>query len=148
MLSMRHQLQAETVPVMLYDQQRAVVALQAQIVADTGQTISVVAGEAINGQRAVYIANDGRAYLADKTQAACRQTVGLSAGAAAIGALMTIQTDGIYTEPTWAWGLGPVWITTAGQLSQTVPTVDYLMQVGVPVGPTKLRIEPLLVAKV
>lgn len=148
MLSMRHQLQPETVPVMPYDQQRAVVALQTQIAADTGQTISVIAGETINGQRAVYIANDGKAYLADKTQASCRQTIGISAGAAALGAVVTIQTDGIYTEPTWTWGLGPVWLTTTGQLSQTVPTVDYLVQVGVPVGPTKLRLEPLLVAKV
>ena len=133
---------------MVYDQQRAVVALQTQIAADTSQTISAIAGETINGQSAVYIAADGKAYLADKTQATCRQTVGISTGAASIGAVVTIKVGGVITEPTWTWGLGPVWLTTAGQLSQTTPTVDYLMQVGVPVGPTKLRIEPLLVAKV
>jgi len=111
-------------------------------------TTSAAAGEALGGQRAVYVSNAGQALYSDKNLDICRRTIGLTTGAAASGATATIQTEGVMIEASWAWtGDEPVWLGATGLLTQTVPTTGYLFQVGIPIGPTKLRIEPQLVAK-
>jgi hypothetical protein len=111
-------------------------------------SIEVTAGEALGGDRAVFVSTaDGKAYYADKSAAACRTLCGLTTGAAALGALVTVQTDGVVENIAWAWaGTDPVFLGATGLLSQTPPASGYVMQVGVPVGSTKLRIEPQLVA--
>ncbi len=111
-------------------------------------TTTAIAGESLSGNRAVYIADDGKAYYADKDVASSRRTSGLTTGAVSLGATATVQLDGIVTEAGWAWaGDSPVWLLATGLLSQIAPTTGYLVQVGVPMGPTKLRIEPQLVAQ-
>ncbi len=109
---------------------------------------SAVAGETLGGTRAVYVAADGKAYYADPSASTAKLLLGVTTGAAALGASVTIQTEGVLTEASWSWSAtGSVWLTTTGQLTQTVPATGFLVQVGVPVGPTKLRIEPQLVAQ-
>lgn len=112
-------------------------------------TLVAIAGDALGGQVAVYLAGDGKAYKADKTSALSRLVVGVTTGAAVLGAPATIQIGGIMTEGSWSWlGTEVVWLGVSGLLTQTIPSTDYLVQVGVPAGPTKLRIEPQLIAKV
>lgn len=111
-------------------------------------TLTAVAGEALSGNRAVYIADDGKAYHADKNSATSIRTAGLTTGAVSLGATATIQVEGPYTEVTWSWtGNGVIWLSTTGQLTQTPPTTGYLVKVGVPAGPTQMLIEPQFVAQ-
>jgi len=112
-------------------------------------TVSMfTAGETLGGHRALYIANDGKAYYADPTAPTSKLLAGITTGAATVGGAAAVQTEGVITEPSWNWtSAGSVWLAASGQLTQTVPTSGYLVQVGVPMGPTKLRIEPQLVAQ-
>lgn len=116
----------------------------------TSAPVTANAGEALSGHRGVYVAADGLAYYADPANETGRLLSGITTGAAALGASASIQTDGAVDEPSWAWtaGGGPVWLGTAGALTQTVPVAGLLIQVGIPMGPTRLRIEPQVVARV
>lgn len=110
--------------------------------------ITPLAGETLSGHRAVYIADNGKAFYSAPDDS-CRRTVGLTTGAAVLNATASIQTDGVLTEPTWSWtGNEPIYLVSNGMLTQTVPTTGYVFQIGVPAGPTKLRIEPQLIARI
>lgn len=109
---------------------------------------SALAGEALSGHRAVYVGDDGLAWYASKASASAVRVAGITTGAASLGAAATIQPEGLLTEPSWTWsGNTPVWLGTAGQLTQSPPTTGYLVQIGVAVGPTSLLIQPHLVAR-
>ena len=109
---------------------------------------TATAGEVLGGNRAVYIAGDGKAYYADRTAATSMLTSGVTTGAAALGAAATIQTTGVMTNGSWTWtGNNPVWLSTTGLLTQTAPTTNFLIQVGTAMGPTKLLIEPRAIAQ-
>ena len=116
----------------------------------TGDDITAPAGETLGGNRAVYVAADGKAYYADRSTATARFMCGVTVGAAAIGSTATIRIQAVLTDATWSWTTGDiVWLSTTGLLTQVLPaTPGYLAQVGVPVGPTRLRIEPQLIAKI
>ena len=115
----------------------------------SSDSLIITAGEALGGDRAVYVAADGKAYYADQSNATARLVCGVTTGAAASGAAVTVRIQSTLVEPTWAWTVSDiVWLSTTGLLTQTVPTSGYLVQVGVPVGPTQLRIEPQFIAKI
>lgn len=114
----------------------------------TGATIARVAGEALGGNRAVRVASDNKVYYANP-DATSRFTVGLTTGAVILGANAPIQVEGEMEEAGWSWSDGEiVWLAASGTLTQTVPTSGHLFQVGIPMGPTRLRIEPQLIAKI
>lgn len=105
------------------------------------------AGEAISGHRAVRFDAAGAVWLADKDSAALAPlTAGISEGAAILGAQVAVRMLGTLVEPSWSWSAGPVWLGDDGQLTQTPPTTGALVQVGVPVSSTVLRIDPQLIA--
>lgn len=111
-----------------------------------GLTIVRTAGEALGGHRAAYVAGDGLIYHANPNSTA-RFTIGVTTGAAALGADVTIQCEGVIIEPSWSWsGSEVVWLAANGVLTQVVPTTGTALQVGIPAGPTALRIEPELIA--
>lgn len=111
-------------------------------------TFQAIAGEALSGNRAVFIADDAKVYLSTQASVTSLRTIGLTTGAVALGATATIQTEGVYTEPSWTWsGNRPVWLSTSGLLTQTPPSSGYLFQIGVPVGPTRLLVEPQFIAQ-
>jgi len=136
---------------------RVRIALEGQIAAVVGggggapvndDTLTAVAGETLGGHRAVYLNDAGQALYADASLDTCRRTIGLTTGAAAFGATATLQFEGVLVNVGWTWtGNEPVWLAATGLLTQTVPTSGYLFRVGVPMGATKLRVDPLLVAK-
>lgn len=114
----------------------------------TGATVTRVAGEALGGNRAVRIADDNKAYYADPDETA-RLTIGLTTGAVVLGASASIQVEGEMEEPSWSWSDDEViWLAADGMLTQTVPTSGHLFKVGIPMGPTRMRIEPQLIAKI
>lgn len=109
---------------------------------------TAIAGEALSGHRAVYVGDDGQAYYASNGSANSTRTAGITTGAASLGATATIRPEGIVTEPSWTWsGSGPVWLGSSGNLTQTPPASGYLVQIGVPIGPTSLLVQPFVVAR-
>lgn len=115
----------------------------------SGSNITLVAGETIGGNRVVGVQADGKAYYVNQSNATCRDAIGLTTGAANIGMPVVIQTDGILTEPSWTWAASlPIWLANTGQLTQALPTTGYLFQIGTPIGPTKMRIEPQLILRI
>lgn len=109
--------------------------------------VTFEAGEALGGHRAVYIADDDLAYHANPN-ATARFTIGVTTGSASLGTDTEIQCDGVMTELSWSWaGTEVVWLAANGQLTQVVPTTGTAFQVGVPAGPTSLRLEPEVIAK-
>jgi hypothetical protein len=110
-------------------------------------TFTAIAGEVLGGGRATYISpDDGKAYLADNGDPSCQLLCGLTKGAAALGATVTIQTDGAMTDLAWLWISGPIFLGSNGLLTQTPPVSGFVVQTGVPLGPTQMRIDPRLVA--
>lgn len=109
-------------------------------------TVQIMAGQALGGNRAVYTGSDGKAYLANP-DVSSKVLFGVTTGAANINTMATIQIGGVAIEPTWNWDPTlPVWLASNGVLTQTVPTGGYLVQVGTPVSSTAMRIEPRLIA--
>jgi hypothetical protein len=107
-------------------------------------TTIVEAGENLGGHRAVRVGADGLAWLAGPDSTA-RLTIGITIGAAVAGADATIQVDGAIEEPGWSWADDEiVWLGAGGVLTQVPPIAGVSFQVGVPMGPTKLRIQPQL----
>lgn len=122
--------------------------LQAALDLKLNLYVTRTAGAALGGHRAVYIGADNLAYYANPDPTA-RFCIGVTTGAAALGAPATIQCDGEMTEGSWSWSASEViWLASDGILTQTVPTSGHAFQVGVPMGPTRIRIEPQLIAKI
>lgn len=109
--------------------------------------LTVIAGEVLGGHRAVFIGEDERAYYADASEATSRLTVGITTSAANEDDEIAIQAVAVLEHLGWSWsGEEPVWLGAEGLLTQTPPTSGYIMQVGIPVGPTQLRINPQFIA--
>lgn len=94
-------------------------------------TITAEAAEALGGHRAVAWRSDRTIELADNTTSAHRwATVGVTTGAASLGAEASIQAGGLLVEPSWSWTpLGLIYLGTAGALTQTPPTAPAFLRV-------------------
>ena len=105
----------------------------AGVATDGGFGAVRVAGEIINGGRAIFIGADGLAYMADNTVLAeVKATVGISKGASALGAPVEIVMDGAMNEPTWAWAPGArLYFDNLGMLTTTAPATGHHRSVGV-----------------
>ena len=98
------------------------------------QTILVkTAGEILNGGRAVFVAADGKLYMADNTVLAeVKATVGISQGAALLGAAASYISGGVINEPGWAFTPGDrIYFDNLGILVNAPPATGHLRSVGV-----------------
>jgi hypothetical protein len=103
---------------------------------------SYSAGEILSGHRAVRVGADGKAYYA--SSASPEQAgfvVGVTVGAASMGAPVQVQAFGELTEPSWDWVPGPVWLGADGQLTQTPVLSGLLQRMGTAVSATTLFID-------
>lgn len=100
--------------------------------------ITVTAGEAIGGHRAVTFDAAGEAVLADHRTLAAGAALALSTHAASSGADLTVQASGPIEEPGWSWQPGPIYVGQDGVLTQTPPTSGVLAQIGSALGPSKM----------
>ena len=109
------------------------------------QAITLVAGEALGGHRAVYVAGDGSARHASASlPATAAALAGITTGAATVGEAVAVQTAGRIVEPSWAWTPGPVYLGASGLLTQTPPAMGAVKEIGVALAATELliRIQP------
>jgi len=113
-----------------------------------GVVIQCTAGEALGGHRGVVLNAVAEAvYASNAVPAHLHKVLGLTTGAAILGATATVQTGGEMVEPTWAWTLdAPIFLGTSGLLTQVEPTTGFSLVVAFPVTATKIFIklrEPL-----
>ena len=106
-----------------------------------GETISKTALQDISGHRAVKVAAGGVEYPSIDNAGDGDLLLGITTGAASVGADATVQVAGEMTEPSWSWSLGPVFSADAGVLTQTPPAGAWLRQVGIATGPTTLFVD-------
>lgn len=111
--------------------------------ATASNTLSVTAGENLSGRKGVSISNAAEAVYADKdTSNQQQRVIGITTGAASIGAPATIQTSGLMTEVSWSWNLLlPIFLGTSGALTQTVPSTGAIIQLATPISATSIQID-------
>lgn len=111
--------------------------------AGSGTTISKTAGVALGGHRAVVLDATEHAIYADSSDLTHRDKVlGITTGAVVLGDIVTIQTYGEITEPSWAWIPDtPVFLGLTGLLTQTPPSVGFSQRIGFPTAATKLFVD-------
>ena len=107
-----------------------------------GPVVEITAGENLGGHRVV-IASNGEAFYADSSDADDVGLVrGITVGAANDGDLATVQVYGPMVEPSWTWTPDlPIYFTSSGVLTQTLPTSGFLQQVAVAETATKIFID-------
>lgn len=105
--------------------------------------VSYLAGAALGGHRAVLVDALGTAIYADKdTPAHYACVIGITQGAATIGASVAIQTYGEITEGSWTWTpLLPIYLGVNGTLTQTPPTTGFQLILGFAISTTKIFID-------
>ena len=96
-----------------------------------GGTTTVTAGATpLSGHSAVAVDAAGLLIQADCTNPAHRGAVlGLLANAYSPGDQAVVQTAFTLEHSGWTWSLGPVFVGTAGQLTQTLPVGAVFSQV-------------------
>lgn len=114
----------------------------AQGIAGSNATvISYTAGESLGGHRAVVIESGEAFYASNDTPSHKNAVIGITTGAAAISHTVSIRTFGEIVEPSWSWVEGlPIYLSTNGQLTQTVPTSGFQLQLGYAITDTSMFI--------
>ena len=105
--------------------------------------MSYVAGDIIQGHKAVSILSQGNAFLADPTNVTYIGTIaGVSLNAANEGQNVTVQSFGPLEYEGWNWTPGnPVFVGLLGMLVQPQPVSTAFVQViGYALSPTRLMI--------
>jgi hypothetical protein len=106
-------------------------------------TVTLLASGAISGHRVVVADATGVAAYADATNPAhSGRVVGITLGAAADGDPVTVAVGGDIEEPSWTWSAGPLYLGTAGGLTQSAPTSGFVQVLGVALSPTRIVVEP------
>lgn len=108
---------------------------------ETGSTITCATALTMSGHRFVVLDNDKAVYADRTTSDHAHRVIGMTTGASNAGSV-SVQTSGEHEEPTWSWTLGqPVFLSTTGFMTQTVPTFGFILIVGFPISATKLFIK-------
>lgn len=116
---------------------------------DPGLSSSIegyLAGEAVGGHRVVYIKGDSQVYYASNDDSTLfGATVGLTTGAAVLGAPVAIAFNGIVDEPSWTWTPQELlYLGTNGLLTQTPPSGGgalFSQVVGFAITATKIQVQ-------
>lgn len=103
-------------------------------------TITFTAGQVLSGHRVVTTNGAGQAIYADVANAAhVNGVVGLTTNAALLGGDVTVVDSGQVSEPSWNWSTNlPIYLTGMGQLTQTLPTTGFALQIAVPTSATSV----------
>lgn len=115
-----------------------------------GNLYGAIAGEALSGHRAIVLDASGEAFYADQTVPNhIGRMAGITIGAAALGAGVTIMNNGLLTEPSWSWTpFAPIFLGTAGGLTQVPPTTGFLQMIGGALSATSMYVnlrQPLVI---
>lgn len=111
-----------------------------EAIESASQLVASVAGEDLSGHRMVRIESGSAWYASNADQSHAGKVAGITTGAAVATDPVSVQTQGLMTEPSWSWTPGPVYLGADGALTQTPPTSGFLLIVGRAIDTTKLLI--------
>jgi hypothetical protein len=105
--------------------------------------VSGIASIALSGHRLVTVNGSGELIYADNTTAShATKVLGLTLGAASIGAATNVKTYGEVTEPSWTWTMdSPIYLGANGVLTQTAPATGFILIVGFPLSATTIFLD-------
>lgn len=104
------------------------------------------AGAALSGHKVVRLSGNTALYASNASLSHLGRAVGITTGAASMGAPVTVQHGGELSEPSWNWDVSlPVYLGANGALTQSVPTLAggavFIQIIGVPTDATTLFID-------
>jgi hypothetical protein len=105
-----------------------------------GSFTSLTADTALGGHRVVVPTPTGCAYADNTNNSHLLKVIGVTIGAANLGATATIQLSGELGGLTGLTQGSPVWLSTNGNLTQTLPTSGFIQQIGIALSSTKINI--------
>ncbi len=106
-------------------------------------------GEDIEAYRAVTIIN-GQLFKASVDDPLKYNVVGIIQDSGLAGESKIVQTGGTVNNTNWAWiasSQNRIYLSTDGQLTQVIPTIDVLVEIGYPIDSTSIVLdieEPIL----
>lgn len=105
--------------------------------------VEVVSQTALGGGRVIGFYNQTYLYM-DSTNILHLNTIlGVSVHACQANSPLSIQTLGLFTEPSWGWLTNlPIFLSTEGLLTQTPPTSGFSVIIATAVSPTTIFIKP------
>lgn len=104
--------------------------------------ITLTAGSALGGHRAVIADGSSQAQYADHSiPEHLGRVVGITTGAAVMGADVAVTTSGEVIEPSWDWTAGKIFLGINGLLTQLAPTTGFIQVIGVALSPTKMLVD-------
>lgn len=108
----------------------------------TDATQKIVAGENVSAYRALILGSGGKVWLADNATLSDRdRVIGINKTATSINDMTEVSVSGTVTNPAWNFTPGPVFVGTAGVLTQTEPSSGYVVKMGIAVTATKVLID-------
>lgn len=111
--------------------------------AGDGTTFTLVADQSIGGHRVVRSTATGCDYADSSILSHLGKVVGITNAATSAGQSVKIWPTGKITEPTFNFSIGPVYLSTNGTLTQTIPASGFIQQIGVATSATTLVIQIL-----
>lgn len=105
--------------------------------------LTKIASQNLGGQRVVFQDSSTSVDYVDILDISQSLLVlGITTGAASVGANVDVQISGEMTEPSWTWIAGElVYCGANGVLTQILPIGSFLQRVGVAISPTILKVE-------
>lgn len=104
--------------------------------------LEITAGIALGGHRMVVVNAAEKAIYADNTNMDhLNSVIGMTIGAVDADAVATVSQWGPIEMTGWSWILDkPVFLSTNGQVTQTIPSTGFILIIGFPMSATKLDI--------
>lgn len=109
--------------------------------AGDGVFIELLADSSLGGHRVIKSTPTGCDYANNQNLNDIGKVIGLTIASFAANTVAKVYSTKVVEEPSWSFNLGPVYLSTNGQLTQTIPTEGFIQQIGIALSPTKLAIQ-------
>lgn len=106
------------------------------------ELVAYVSSAGVGGNRAVRLDAGDLIYADNTVPGDGNRVLGITVGAASAGSSALVQTEGLMEESSWSWTPdAPIYLSTTGLLTQTVPTSGFVLILGFATSPTQMMIE-------
>jgi hypothetical protein len=105
-----------------------------------GSALQRVAAETLSALRAVYELDGVVRYLDYRDADHVALLIGVTITAGLASEPVNIQSAGPLTDASWQWAPGPVWVGSAGHLTQAPPDDGFDLLIGSAVSATRIQL--------